>query len=282
MGRNEKRKRGSCLLLILFMQVFFLSSYANPLLAQSSENDWKLDTQFLPRLGYDFKEVITSPKNWDGGDLLTLSAVLGTGALLYSFDRDIQDWVMDNRSSFSKDVSPYISKCGNGLYLTTFMAALYVSGELCENRSLRKTALLSFESFLASSAFVLSLKFAIGRARPSSSERSHSFHPFSIRTGHTSFPSGDAASVWAVMTTVAEQFPKIWVDIFAYSLASLVAFYRIHDNKHWASDAFIGSALGFFVAKKICALNRNENLGKIKVSFYVSGQRQAVSFSLNF
>lgn len=282
MIRENKRKKRSYLLLILFILLFFLSSYTNPLLAQSSDNDWKFDKEFLPRLGYDFKEVLTSPKNWDRGDLLTLSAVLGTGALLCGFDRNIHDWVEDNRTSFSKDVSPYVSKCGNGLYLTGFMAALYISGEISKNSCLRKTALLSFGSFLASSALVLGLKFAVGRARPSSGESSHSFHLFSIRTSHTSFPSGDAASAWAVLTMIAEQSEKIWVDIFAYSLASLVAFYRVHDNKHWASDAFIGSSLGFFVARKISALNRKTNLGKLKVSFQFSGQRQAISFSLNF
>jgi len=272
-------KRKALLTIAIILSISFSPNF---LLALRSSDENKLDRDFLLKFRDDFKDVLLSPRDWDRGDVLAFTAVAGSGILLFAFDQDIQNWVEESRTSFSRDASPYISKLGNGAYLSGFLAALYASGELFGNNSLRKTALLGLESFVTTSAFVLGLKFIIGRARPQSGESSHSFHPFSTRANHTSFPSGDAAGAWAVATSIAEQSKKLSIDIFSYSLATLVAFYRVHDNKHWASDALIGSALGHFVARKIAALNKKPNEQRFAISFQVSAERQALLFSLSF
>lgn len=267
----------SCLLILLPLQ--------NPLKAQTESTDMpvsenKFDKKFLLKFKYDFKEVFLSPKNWHGRDFITFSVILGTGAVVYALDQDLYDWVQERRSSASIDVSPYISKFGNGVYLAGLIAGLYASGEIFHKDSLRRTALLSMESFLITGVLVTGLKFIAGRARPDAQETAHHFHPFSLKSRYLSFPSGDAASAFAVATTIAEQSHKIYVDILAYGLASLVAFYRVHDRKHWPSDVFFGSALGYFIAKKICRLNQIKNSEKLSISFELTGKSQ--SFTLSF
>jgi len=121
-----------------------------------------------------------------------------------------------------------------------------------------------------------------GRARPSTGESSHSFHPFSTRSRFASFPSGHASSAFAVATVIADQSNKTYIDVLAYSLATLVAISRVHIDKHWASDILVGSAIGYFVAKKISALDKNRDLNKVKLGFQFSRQRQAVSLTFSF
>jgi membrane-associated phospholipid phosphatase len=97
-------------------------------------------------------------------------------------------------------------------------------------------------------------------------------------------PSGHAASAFAVATTIAGQSSSAAVDILAYSLAALAGLSRIHDNKHWASDVFLGSAVGYFSARKIAALNRPKTADRIDVnfSFQAAGGRRALTLSLGF
>jgi membrane-associated phospholipid phosphatase len=85
-----------------------------------------------------------------------------------------------------------------------------------------------------------------------------------------------------VATVIADQSKKVYIDILAYSLATLVAISRVHIDKHWASDILVGSAIGYFVAKKISALDRNRDSKKMKLSFQFSRQRQAFSLTYYF
>jgi membrane-associated phospholipid phosphatase len=269
------------LCVFILLGVFFFSPSQNILFAEiSSDDEDKLNTEFLLNFGDDFVDVLASPKNWKGEDFLRLSAVLGAGLLLYSVDQDTQQWAQDHRSSSSEDSFKTIGQLGNGFVLIGLITALYVSGEVSDNNSLRKTALLSLESWLTSGIIVRGLKSVVGRARPWTGESSHSFHPFSTRSRFASFPSGHASSAFAVATVIADQSKKVYIDILAYSLATMAAFSRIHLDKHWASDILVGSAIGYFVAKKISALNRNRDSKKVKLSFQFSRQRQA--FSLTF
>ena len=238
--------------------------------------------RYVEKLGLDFGRIITSPGRWSGGEWLTFAAVVGAGAVVYAFDQDIYDAVQSGKTEFSRNASPYIRIFGNGGYLAGLTAALYASGEIFGAPELRKTALLGLESFLTTSAIVLALKVAAGRARPNTGEAFSSFHPFSLTTGHTSFPSGDAAGAFSVATVIADRTDSVVVDILAYGLAGLVAFYRVHDNKHWPSDIFFGSVLGFVVGKKVCRLNEDRATNQFHVAFECTGTRQAVTFVLAF
>ena len=44
---------------------------------------------------------------------------------------------------------------------------------------------------------------------------------------------------------------KKWIPPVVYSIAGLSALSRIHDNAHWASDVFLGSAVGYFFGKAL-------------------------------
>lgn len=258
----------------------------NVLLAETNggtvqETD-RFNKAYLSKFGRDFVHVYSAPKHWDRGDALKFLAVAGTGVILFAFDQNTQNWVQRRRTDSSNDFFKVVDNLGSGVYVGGFLAALYATGEIAGENGLRKTALLSLESWLTSAVFVTGVKFLVGRARPSTGESSHSFHPFSTRSAHNSFPSGHATTAWAVATTIADQTKSPIVDVLAYTLATLASVARVHNNNHWASDAFIGSAVGYFMAKKICALNRPQAKEKLSFSFQVSRERQALVLSLKF
>ncbi|MGD0267199.1 MAG: phosphatase PAP2 family protein, partial [Candidatus Methylomirabilota bacterium] len=45
------------------------------------------------------------------------------------------------------------------------------------------------------------------------------------------------------------------VSILAYGLAGVAGLTRIYDDKHWASDVFLGAALGTLIGKAVAKLN---------------------------
>lgn len=270
------------LCVFILLAILFFSSSQRSLFAETSSNKNKLNKEFLTNFKNDFAQVLVSPKKWKGRDFLYLSTVLGGGILLYVVDQDIYQWIEDHSSSSAEDISKVITNFGDGRFLAGLITALYISGEISDNNSLKKTALLSLETWLTTGVIVTSLKFVTGRARPWTGESSQSFHPFSLKSGFHSFPSGHVSSAFAVATVVADQSKKAYIDILAYSLATLVAVSRVHIDKHWASDVLVGSSIGYFVAKKISSLDRNRDSGKVRVGFQFSRKRQVVSITFSF
>lgn len=283
MGRlsvAEKRgQRGAILLIaILFMGILG----AAEVLAQEDNGENRFGWSYLKRFGRDFTEVIKAPSSWDRGDLLTLAAVSGSGLVLMAFDREIQDWVQSRRTTSSDKFSSFFTLFGDGAALLGLSAVVYAAGEIGHDDGLRKTALLSLESLAVTSLLVWTIKIMAGRARPYSGESSNSFHPFTLESSLWSLPSGHAAAAFSVATIFALQSREVLVDISAYSLACLVGIARVHDNKHWVSDIFIGSALGYFVARKIADFNRPGKKRLVSLGFQCSVERQALTLNIAF
>ncbi len=270
------------------MSFFLLVSFSFVLLGQPLRCDepgsaeHKFNKDFLVRFGKDFESVLASPKDWRDSDLLKLAAISGVGLLLFAGDQKIHDWVEENKSHSAEDAADFFSNLGDGGWLLGGVAAIYAAGELGGRDHLRQTALLSLESLTATTFFVWSAKFIVGRSRPSTGESSRSFRPFSFSSSRWSFPSGHAASAFAVATVVADQSEEAAIDVLAYSLAALVGVARVYENKHWPADVFIGSALGYFVAKKICSLNRRRDRPAVGLSFQASPREKALTLTIAF
>lgn len=251
-----------------------------PVLAQDRNEEYRINKRFLNQFKHDLGETISSPYHWDSKSLLNFSAVMSGGLLLYTVDQDINFWFQQNKNTSSEELSTVVSSFGHGIFLSSLIVSFYTGGELFNSVGLRKTALLSLESWLTSGMIVWGVKFITGRARPYTDEKSSSFRPFSLNSSFHSFPSGHSSSAFAVATVIADQTEAWGVDVLVYSLASLVAISRVHDEKHWASDVLVGSALGYFIGKKICEL-RGESK-KCELSFSFTQHFQGITLTLHF
>lgn len=274
------RRRRAALMLFGFLLVGI--SGGVPLRAQEDNSENKFGWAYLNRFGRDFTKVFTAPARWDRGDFLTLAAVSGTGLILMALDEEIQDGVQSGRTEFSNSASSFFSLFGNGAALLGLSTVVYVAGEIRHDDGVRKTALLSVESLATTSLLVWTIKIVVGRARPYTGESSGSYRPFSLENSYWSFPSGHAAAAFSVATTIALQTKEVLIDIAAYSLATLAALSRVHDNNHWASDIFVGSAVGYFVGKMIVDLNRPGEKRKVSLGLQCFGGRKALALTIAF
>lgn len=275
---NDSLKRvGICVLLGFF--IFFLTQIF--ILAQENSEENKLNEKYLKQFTNDFVTVIASPTHWDKKDIGNFVIVCGTGVLVYALDDDIQR-MFEGHTEETSDAAKAITSLGNGAVLTGLITALYAGGEISDSDSLRKTSLLSLESLVTSGVIVRGMKILFGRARPETSESKNIFYPFSLKSSYNSFPSGHSSSAFAVAAVIATQSKKAYVDVLAYGLAGLIAASRVYMNKHWTSDIFFGSVIGYAVGKRICALNRNSNSAKVQLSFQCTAERQAVAIHIYF
>ncbi len=277
----RKLKRPTTFFVIVTLSLGLVAP-ASSIGAEQDSLDYRLNKEFFKRFGSDIHEIIKAPAGWQGQDLWRLTAVLGAGTILYVFDENIDNWSKERRSPSSGDLARLGSALGNGGYLGLLIASLYGTGELFDNRGLRKTALLSLESWLISGAFVLGMKAVTGRARPYTDEGPNSFLPLTFSSDHQSFPSGHASSAFAVAAVIADQSNSLAIDILAFSLSTFVALSRIHERKHWPSDAFIGAAIGYFIGKKISGLHQGKDQKNIQIGFCLSPRMRGLTVSLSF
>jgi membrane-associated phospholipid phosphatase len=97
------------------------------------------------------------------------------------------------------------------------------------------------------------LKPAFGRERPFESNGQTRLHPFSSRD---SFPSGHATQAFALASVISFRSKGWVVPTIAYGAASLVAFDRVNDRVHFASDVVAGAVLGTAVGRFIVTRHR--------------------------
>jgi membrane-associated phospholipid phosphatase len=139
------------------------------------------------------------------------------------------------------------------------LTVLYVYGCQADDNRARKTAVLCLESFVFSGILGNSLKYVGHRSRPRTGNPYNTWNGLSFnKDDGMSFPSGHTACAFAVATIVADQYRDHRViPVIAYGMATLTGLSRVNDNAHWASDVFLGAALGYFTSKSL--LNRHSD-----------------------
>jgi membrane-associated phospholipid phosphatase len=229
------------------------------------------------------KYILTSPFRWDKSDWLKFSLVAGSTVGLFALDYEIQDWAQRRRNSTANKVSGIFEPFGNGAVSLPALGAFYLYGHFGEDKRARSTALLGLESFVISAVFTEGIKVMTHRQRPDEGGQSDKWYgpSFAFTGSHLSFPSGDAALAFSINTVIASQYQDTaWVAPLAYGIATMVALGRINDNDHWASDVFVGSAIGFFTAKAIVGLYKRNS--KIVIMPVIDGQVRGLTLFLIF
>ncbi|MGB9104092.1 MAG: capsule assembly Wzi family protein, partial [Terriglobales bacterium] len=76
-----------------------------------------------------------------------------------------------------------------------------------------------------------------------------------------SFPSEHAAAAWSVATVFAHEYPGPLTKLFAYGGAAAISAARVTADKHFASDALVGSAIGYFIGRQVYRAHHDQGLG---------------------
>lgn len=232
-------------------------------------------TQLTPKtywilLGSNFKQMATIPfqlkkKEWSKVGLFSLVAG-GIAVANKPINRFAVDLSANNKSVF--DASKFITKFG-GLYEVYTLGALFTYGLVFKTEKEKATTLLATQAYLTAGAVQIVTKALSGVQRPNyydpiTGKNSFAFHnPFyrfkkdanGQRLGsntHSSFPSGHTTGAFAAATVFAIEYrKKPLIPIISYTAATLIGLSRLTENKHWATDVFVGAALGYLSGKQV-------------------------------
>jgi PAP2 superfamily protein len=195
---------------------------------------------------HDQKDIWTSPFHMSRDNAgMWLLAGAATAALIASDHPMLQ--ALPHQGSV-KSNGANISDLGQYYSVYPMAGALYGAGWLRHDEKMRDTGFLSGEALIDADIAVLVLKVAARRERPYEGDGGGHFEK-----GGSSFPSAHSTQAWALASVIAHEYgdDHKWVPFVAYTYASGISLARILAQDHFASDVFVGGAIGYFVGRYV-------------------------------
>ena len=230
----------------------------------------------------DTKDMLAAPQRWDRADWMQVSAIAAASAGLFTQDDKIKSWVQTHKNSASSRFADDVSTMYK-LSLPT-LAGFGLYGLAAGDPVAKETFLLGAESVVITAAFVQTLKRSFGRHRPYTGD-SHDTWSGPVLFDHgedLSFPSGDASTAFAIASVVAAEYDNAVVPPVVYTLSSLVALERVHNNAHWSSDVFVGSVIGYFAGKAVVRSHAAGKGNNLSVAPLMVGKSPVVVVTLRY
>ena len=207
------------------------------------------------RYARDGAAIVTSPLRWKDGDWTMFSAFAVSFGILLATDGATYTAIQHRRSATTDDISRVTTPFGLG-YAWGVAGAMLAAGLIAKEPGLRDTGRDAIEAAVFAGLMTAILKPVVGRERPDQSDGRTIFHGFTTR--YESLPSGHATIAWAVASVVAMRTDGWIVPTVAYTLATMVAFDRVNDQKHFPSDVFMGAAIGMSVGRFVVGRHREQ------------------------
>ena len=213
----------------------------------------KLGIALVKNLARDQKAIWTSPAHIRWGEATWLVPFLGITAGFMVTDHDASLHLSQSPATLHH----YTSFSNYGLAgMAGAGAGLYFLGRVTNDEHKRETGLLSGEAALDGLLVSTSLQDAFGRERPTVD----SFHGKFFQSGN-SFPSGHATTAWAIASVLSHEYPGTLTKILAYGAAGAITYARVRGEKHFPSDALVGSGIGWLTGWQVYRSRHNPDLG---------------------
>lgn len=199
----------------------------------------------------EFSEITLDYKRFytDRSNYLKLGGALAVGgfAANTSFDREVHEYYRDNiRSSVTDGISDVVRLPGEVLFTIPALIGVAV---LTPDSSPGVWARRSLRALFLGGPLALFLQRATGGGRPS--EGPSEWRPFSNNNGF----SGHAFMGGVPIITAAKMTEDPYLKAAFYVLSAFPALSRINDDKHYASQAFLGWYLAYLSSSAVISRN---------------------------
>lgn len=188
-------------------------------------------------------------------ELILLAAGTSLGLVVFSQDEEIMDFIQEHKTVQTEMVETVGNLLGREAIIP-IAAGSYFLGVVFKDGKLKQVGLLTVGAGLAAQIVTEAFKVGFSRKRPNENVGPYEF----FEKGNKSFFSGHAVGAFSLATVIAETYKeKNWVPYVAYGLATLTAYARMHDHKHWASDVLAGAIMGHLITKATIRLLKNDS-----------------------
>jgi membrane-associated phospholipid phosphatase len=231
-------------------------------------------------------EFLTSPASWTAADWGKAALFAGGFAGLLYVDKPLRDFLQhDARNSVTNDAASVGANVGAPNVLVPAAAAAMAAGIVLGDRREEAATMEAFQSLVLTLGLTEGVKLLARRQRPNESpDDSFRFDGPGPGGSHKSFPSGHTSGAFALASSFAMSYPDDdFVAPVGYGLATLVAWSRLNDDKHWATDVLLGAGIGYGMSYIIHRLNAF-GTGKTGVTagLYLDGETQGIQVTVRF
>ena len=183
----------------------------------------------------------------EAGEWSMAAAALGGAYLL---DVRLRDAIFVHADTTIPRLARLADPLGRPTTYVPVLAVLYGTGLASGNDGLSRGALHAAGALAAAELGTRGLKFIVGRGRPDTGGTDgDEFRLLTLDGEWSSFPSGHATTAFALATAVDWEVEDPWVSAAAYGAATVVAWSRVRQNRHWTSDVVGGALVGVFVSE---------------------------------
>jgi membrane-associated phospholipid phosphatase len=233
------------------------------LLISISTNTFAADSMSYPAMVWDdVKYELSAPARWEKSDWQQVGweslAVLGTVAIL---DKPVRDYMVKQDQNSKAWLQ--VEKFGRE-YAVGTVGVFFVAGLVGDETSMHVAQDAVAASLISSGIIGVATKTVVGRSRPLQNKGTTDFAPFTDM--NSSFFSGHTTQAFTLAAVISESYDETWIDVTAYSLASLAAVARTYHDKHFASDVLTGAIVGTLVGKSVVAHNKDLRANNLSVT----------------
>lgn len=234
----------------------------SPLFAQSDST--KAEPKAKRYAKYFLQDALrigAAPVWWQGKDWLQFGALAaGTGLLVWQ-DLNIRQVFQRNRTRTTNRVASAVTPFGSPALAQPVLIGAFGISTVLKQKKLQAVALDGWEASNFALSWAGFIKMATSRARPFENKGRWKREGF---LANSSFPSGHTTQAFVLATVVSSHFPKTWVKILSYGFATGVGLARMNDDRHFASDIFVGAAMGTAIARTIFKRNETRRMRSVK------------------
>lgn len=174
------------------------------------------------------------------------------GVSYFAWDDDVASWV-HHAPRWLRQTADAITQTGSSVPTITYAILATIVLALFRRWSLVSNALVLLYALIMTGAINFSLKFTLGRARPSTnvvreggvdvwSEGPRGFFLFETGYKYMGFPSGHSATAGAIAAVGVMLLPKLWPVWLAYAV--VIPATRVLTNAHYVADTVVGIWVG--------------------------------------
>jgi len=211
-----------------------------------------VERSFGSNIVADQKAFWTSPLRIRLNDAPALFPFFAVTALTIASDNSIEQRLPDSSTLIQRSRS--FSNYGTASLIAA-AGGFYLLGKTKNDNHAQETGFLAGEAVVDSFLDAEAIQLATGRMSPLEGNGRGAFWQ-----GGSSFPSDHSAAAWSVATIIAHEYPGLLTKLLAYGAASGISAARVIGREHFASDALVGSALGWYTGWQVYRTHHNPNL----------------------
>ena len=165
-------------------------------------------------------------------------------ATLFLIDEPVRDFLQDHRSDGLNDLGDVTTHFKDSEVFWISGGSAIALGLITQEPKVTATGAHILAAYGISSWMMIGTKWAFGRSRPSETPDDPTDFDWFDGGENSAFPSGSAAVVFSLATTVADAVDRMPVSVVLYTGATLNAWARLNSDRHWLSDVVLGALYG--------------------------------------